>query len=517
MRKPFLSANLVSVFATALVLVVSSGICSLAFAQQELMSSTPKYTSLPGEEYFDFGNEPIRYIENDRVKLGFNLAIGGAVVYLEDKLNNSGNMINSCDWGRQIQLSYYSGPAPFIGPNGEEPAKQWAGLGWNPIQAGDCDGYGSRVLQFEIRDDSTVFIKTRPMLWPNRGLLAECLFECLYKLTDNGFELTATIINNRSDKTQYGGRNQETPAVYTNAPWYKLVTYLGDRPFENQPVTVIVDKNDGKGWPWLNYYSPERWNALLNEDNYGLGVYQPNSTGISGGYHGGDPTKGQPLGSTHTATGYIAPREVTILDWNLTRSYKTTFIVGSLEEIRSTVYRLAKRDLSATPSWRFDVDRQNWYYRDTTDEGAPIQDSLKIYLNETTPARAVSPETFWKADDAKVLEIDAECLPLDDNNDVAQFGILITPYSPADDVDYFSWSIEGVVNATADRDAKRKTHPVLPQISASIPVKFDSQRHVYRLKLDELENYKGGMKQLEIVLPQRAGKIRLYQVRFTKD
>ena len=123
---------------------------SLATVAQTLGQPTndPLYASLEGETYYEFGADPMRYIENDRLKVGFNLAIGGAVVYLEDKKHNSGNMINSYDWGRQIQLSYYSGPVPFIGPNGEQPSSNWAGLGWNPIQAGDCGGYGSRVLSY---------------------------------------------------------------------------------------------------------------------------------------------------------------------------------------------------------------------------------------------------------------------------------------------------------------------------------------------------------------------------------
>ena len=149
---------LVSLFAVAFLSLLASPL----WAQ----TGAPMYVSKPGEEYFDFGDEPIRYIENDRVKVGFNLAIGGAVVYLEDKKNNSGNMINSYDWGRQIQLSYYSGPHPFIGPNGEKPSDSWAGLGWNPIQAGDCGGYGSRVLEFKIIGDDQAFVKARPMPSP---------------------------------------------------------------------------------------------------------------------------------------------------------------------------------------------------------------------------------------------------------------------------------------------------------------------------------------------------------------
>ncbi|MDR2680871.1 MAG: hypothetical protein LBC47_08705, partial [Tannerella sp.] len=78
----------------------------------------------------------MRYLENDRIKLGIDLSIGGAVTYLSDRDNGGKNMINSADWGRQIQMSFYSGPWPYIGPNGEKPTDNWAGLGWNPIQSG---------------------------------------------------------------------------------------------------------------------------------------------------------------------------------------------------------------------------------------------------------------------------------------------------------------------------------------------------------------------------------------------
>ena len=75
-------------------------------AASAIEPSKAKVVTVPGDKPFDFGSEPVRYIENDRVKLGLNLALGGAVTYLEDKANQSGNMINSADWGRQIQLSY---------------------------------------------------------------------------------------------------------------------------------------------------------------------------------------------------------------------------------------------------------------------------------------------------------------------------------------------------------------------------------------------------------------------------
>lgn len=473
-----------------------------------------KFLDTPGDSYYTFGSESTRYLENERVKLGLDLALGGAVVYLEDKANNSGNMINSYDWGRQIQLSYYSGPRPFIGPNGEQPSPSWAGLGWNPIQSGDCGGYRSRVLKFEQKGDSEIVLVCRPMLWPHVGVPAECLFECRYVLMDNGFSLYATIINNRSDKTQYPLCSQETPALYTNAPWYKLVSYLGDKPFENEPITVIVDKNDGKGWPWRNYYAPENWSALLNEKDYGVGVYQPFSTYASSGFHGGDDAKGKDYGAKDVPTGYIAPRETTILDWNIKRTYRADFIVGSLQEIRETVYRLAQNERQITPNWVFTNDRCNWGYDNATDDGFPIVDSLKINVGAKENAVAKSPETFWKADDAALLQIDILAPKLErvDGTITVRF----VPVSPADFVDYLQWS-DSANNKEQEKIDLEKKHPRLPDVYVDVPVKFNGERQTLEVDLTKVEGYKGAMKRVEIIFPKTEMKVQLFRVGFAKQ
>jgi hypothetical protein len=488
---------------------IFSLLAAVSFADEPVKTAAEEMAT---ETAFDFGAEPVRYIENDRLKVGFDLSIGGAVVYLEDKKYETGNMINSFDWGRQIQLSYYSGPNPFVGPNGEQPAPEWAGLGWNPIQSGDCGGNKSKVLEFKKIDDSTAFVRTRPQLWPHKGVPAECVFECLYRLTANGFELNATIINNRSDKTQFTGRSQETPALYTNAPWYKLVTYLGDKPFENEPTSVLVDQRDGKGWPWVHYYSPERWSALLDENDRGIGVYQPGATRTSGGFAGGDGNKGASLGAKDSPTGYIAPIEQTILDWNARYSYRATFIVGSLDEIRATANELAKADLPKIPSWTFAKDRQNWIYGGTTDAGFPISDSLKINV-VAAGCYAASPDYFWRSEDAPILEIDAAFESDADASAPTALSLKIEPVSPADSLDYLSWS-EGDKDRDKERAEKAKTHPTLAPIIVPVPVDWDGERRTIRVNLSQIDAYKGAMKKVVIDFPKRDGQARFYRVGF---
>src|SRR3954467_6883202 len=74
------------------------------------------------------------YLDNGVIKLGVDLNVGGAVTYLS-KSGDDLNVINSWDWGRQVQMSYYAGPVPFT-PRGKEPAKEWRGLGGEPDPGG---------------------------------------------------------------------------------------------------------------------------------------------------------------------------------------------------------------------------------------------------------------------------------------------------------------------------------------------------------------------------------------------
>ncbi|KAA6347998.1 hypothetical protein EZS27_004535 [termite gut metagenome] len=400
----------------------------------------------------------VQYLENSRVKLGIDLSIGGAVTYLSDRDNGGKNMINSADWGRQIQLSYYSGPAPFIGPKGEQPSEAWAGLGWNPIQSGDYGGNRSKVLEFEYRGDNAMFVRCQPMQWPHTaGISGDCEFECLYTLTGNVFTLEATIVNKRPDKTQYSARHQEMPALYTNGPWYKLVTYLGDQPFSNRPVTTLVDKNDGKGWPWLFFYSPEQWVALLDDNGKGIGVFQPDAMLFDAGFHGGDALKG--TGDEKSGqTGYIAPVTSQILDHNIRWTYTTAFVLGTVDDIRN--YAKSHRQTNLCPEWVFRDSRLGWYYEGNAhDTGWPLPGMLDFAFSKN--AVLTRSEIFWKAEDAPVLEIEGAFATADKQL------TLIVELRPTDEKKN-SFSISQPVNADGVNRTSLINLSVLPDYNGAI-------------------------------------------------
>lgn len=464
---------------------------------------------------FDFGDEPMRFLENERIKLGVDLSLGGAITYLSDRENGGENMINSVDWGRQIQLSFYSGPRPFIGPNGEKPTERWAGLGWNPVQSGDVAGHKSKTLAFDYQGENAMTLRCIPMQWPHDNVPGDCRFVCRYTLDRNVFHLNATIINDRWDKTLYDACGQEMPALYTNGPWYKLTAYLGAKPFEDEPVTTIITKDDGKGWPWVNFTTPERWVALLDENGYGIGVYQPRTVRFTNGFHGGDANKGHG-GPKDGQTGYIAPLGRQILDHDITWSYDTWFILGTLDEIRAYVKEkeLARLAKEPAPKWVFKDSREDWCYSNgTKDAGWPIRDALLIRFQPK--GELIGPETFWKAEQAGTLEIEA-AFEADDHNNVTEntaLAVTLQPYGPSDFTDYLAWS-EGAKDAEKERREKAKTFPPVPSIETSLPITCDGKSRVYRLELSQFAAYKGAMKKLQFRFPDFPGKATVKRIEF---
>ncbi len=456
----------------------------------------------------DPSDDAMRYLENDRVRLGIDLNLGGAVTFLSDQANGGKNMINSYDWGRQIQLSYYSGPWPYIGPNGEKPSPNWYGLGWNPIQSGDAGGNRSKVIEFEYRGKTAMYVRCIPMQWPHtKGIAGECEFECLYTLKDNVFTMEATINNKRSDRTQYRAVTQEMPALYTNGPWYKLVTYLGGEPFQNKPVTVVVDKNDGKGWPWVHFYTPEQWVALIDDSGKGIGVFQPETMIFNAGFHGGDASKGSG-GAKDVQTGHIAPTSRQILDHNISWTYTTSFVLGTIEDIRR--YARNNRIVKPCPEWNFKDSRKGWYYDgDAKDTGWPVKNFLEIQFAKD--ARLTGPVSFWEAGNASFLEIEGA---FDTDNKEIDLEIHIQPVGKSDFTDWLNWS-EGKHDTENERKEKAVKFPVRHSFTAYQKIRADGSNRVYRIHLSELPQYTGTMKNISIAF-MCDGTAKIKKIRLCK-
>ncbi len=338
--------------------------------------------------------ERMSWLENDRIKLGIDLDRGGAIVFLASARDGA-NVINNHDLGRQVQLSFYSGPVPFE-TKGQKPAEHWKHLGWNPIQSGDDFKNPGRVLAHE-NDGKTLHVACRPMQWPLNNVPGDCTFDSWLELDGAAVKARARLTNARSDHTAYPARLQELPAVYANASFHRVVSYQGSQPFTGDAFST-VPKAGGRH-PWSFWTGTEGWSALLDGKDYGLGLISPGRVHFTGGF-AGKPGLNDPLGNS---TGYLASQAMEILDHDIVYEFRYDLVLGSVEEIRE---RAAHWRPSGLPAWRFSSDRQGWHLVLATDAGWPITGQLEVALDRNDP-QIVGPHTFWNAAEAPRLVIDA--------------------------------------------------------------------------------------------------------------
>jgi hypothetical protein len=334
------------------------------------------------------GQDRMSFLDNGALRLGVDLDLGGAITCVSASGTNL-NLINNHDWGRQIQMSHYSGPVPYA-PDGKMPKEHWKKLGWNPIQSGDCFGNRSQVISSR-NDGRSLYLKCAPKQWPLDNVSGDCEFETWIRLEQNTAQVRCRLTNHRPDTTQYPARMQELPAVYVNGPWYRLITYAGEKPFTGDALTRIEKKFEaGKLPPWAKWMATENWAAFVDDRDWGLGVWHPGVFTFLGGFVG-QPGKG---GSSDNQTGYICPARLEILDHNIVYDYEYALILGNLNQIRRHVYDHARK--IAPPVWHFEKDRAHWHYTGASDTGWPLQSGLHVLLDGKHP-HLISPDIFCPA------------------------------------------------------------------------------------------------------------------------
>lgn len=432
----------------------------------------PIYT---GAESF----EGMSYLDDGKIRIGVNLDIGGAITFLSES-GDSENIINSHDWGRQIQMSFYSGPNPFV-PNGKEPSPYWKFLGWNPIQSGDAYANESTVTE-HTNDGTSLYLKCIPMQWPLDNEPGECIFEVWIELDNGVVKVRSKIINARADTTQYNGRGQELPALYSNGTYYRLFTYDGDDPFAGKDLRQITKVWDTKakpneipGGPWDNWIATENWAALLNAAGRGVGIWTPGTYTFKGGF-AGKAGKGGPKDGP---TGYISPIRREILDHNIEYEYSYTLVAGTLEEIRGYVYEHANRQ--TLPDYNFDTDRQSWILADAKDDGWRMVGEWNVRVVGKNP-RLIGPKTFWRVSDVDTI--------------------------------YIRMAISGgASNVTLQweglngKDAGQKRFDTIP----------DGKMYTYLIKLAEHGNYRNVCTRLSLVLPPGCKGVLIDRISYKAD
>jgi len=296
-----------------------------------------------------FGQDYDLDLENGVIHVGIHCgAYGGAITYLS-KSGETRNLINLQDKGREVQQSYYAGRA--LDRRGEGQSKSWTPWPWNPIQVGDAYGNCSKVVESR-RAENELYVKTIPLLWDMNNEFGECYFETWISLDSNSVHVRNRLTSHRTDdKWPAVSTHQELPAVYTIGDLWRLYTYVGDAPFTKAALTQIMNV----GPPWA-YWGPgakkpelakphEKWAANVDENSWGVGVYNAKTEMFVGGFHD------KPGGDAHkNSTGYISPLCTATLDKNTVYNYEYDLIVGTLDQIRAFVYSREGHDYEGSPA-----------------------------------------------------------------------------------------------------------------------------------------------------------------------
>ena len=283
------------------------------------------------------GADDLRYIDNGVVKLGIDLTRGGSIGFFGPSASST-NLVNCHDMGREIQLSFYAGPA-FYNPNDKCDKlfmdHEWP---WNPIGAGDIKGNHGTIHTFSIVNDTQAHVVTTPLQWACDDVPCECEFEQTMTLggpAKTGARVDVVLHNHRSDTKTYSPLDQELPAVYSNGPYYRIMTA------QNGSVVELDGGFDpSKPFPWIPgaFDADEHWAALVNKDGFGMGIVNFDTTRFIGGFSG---TKGHG-GPYDPQTGYIAPVKSMAIPAEGTYAYTFYLVLGNVNTIRAYARQVAR-------------------------------------------------------------------------------------------------------------------------------------------------------------------------------
>ena len=256
--------------------------------------------------------------QNDEVEIGVN-----AKAEAKEHLSSSVNLINIYDAGRQFQQSYYANVGGIMGDTPEEMKKYgWsatkhpddygangynralcktadsAGYYWpyNPVQGGDVNSNPSQIIDYEVTKNQ-IYVKVRAMDWAKgdngSGLDGTVLGGVTTKsYMENWYTIKGGMVYVRNRFVDWNGfeglekvpvHSNELPAAYVVHPLHNYVCYTGSDDTWTGELTTIPDLGPWNVKAHANHQPVEEWFAWVNDENFGVGVYVPNTDVFASG------------------------------------------------------------------------------------------------------------------------------------------------------------------------------------------------------------------------------------------
>jgi hypothetical protein len=295
-----------------------------------MITSTPKLAPIGRIQPIPHG---IVFLGDKKtLALGFNMDAGGSIGSL---LYNGRELVDRTDFGRYIQLSFYDGNDVYGDWN--DPSDIF---GWNPIQAGDKDWFGAKVLEYRT-DNESLYIKAIGKEWGHSDEDSDVIFETWAWLRAGYFEVHLRGTHTGTDT--HALTSQEFPAAYFATSITHEYSYFGDAPFTGAPIEEVRLVGGPAVCPPV--VPTENWAAFGTTDGLGLILAVAPQPYLTSNW------LLCLLAHVTPAVGYISPLAQFDVPPGSVREETVYLVPGPIAEGRSIVY-----DLIPHTNWTFDLN-----------------------------------------------------------------------------------------------------------------------------------------------------------------
>jgi hypothetical protein len=255
------------------------------------------------------------FLDDGQVRLGVKKNAGAGIGWFSAS-GSARNLINDWDNGRLVQQSYYGRADGSFWDK-----KPWR---WNPVQGGDWQGHGARVLEL-IASTNLIHAKTLPKHWASGVDLPDVTMEEWITLTGKvahiRFKMTYTGTNSQPL------RDQEVPAIFVQPDLDTLVLYDGKSPWTDGALERSIP-----GWPNESRRITEHWAAFVDRTGFGIAALVPVADRITC-YRFGDGQR------EHGSCSYFAPLVKFAITPGKVFEYDVFLTIGKSAEIRKVFHQ----------------------------------------------------------------------------------------------------------------------------------------------------------------------------------
>ncbi len=262
------------------------------------------------------GTDDLIFLQNSEFKIGIKPSSGAAIAWVSSA-NAAENLVDHWDRGRLIQQSYY----------GRDDGSDWNGKPWrwNPVQGGGWRDEPARVLKL-FTTPTTCYARTLPKHWATGADVNDAVMEQWITLHRSYVHVHYRFQYHGSEA--HPARHQELPAVFVHQDLKHLIVYDGDQPWKSKPLSKSVP-----GWPNEHRKTTENWAAYVNDQDQGIGIYNPTAEELTCYRFGVES-------NLPSACSYFAPLKTIAITPGLTWDHDVYIALGAPDQIRGTFERL---------------------------------------------------------------------------------------------------------------------------------------------------------------------------------